>query len=338
MNSGPVESLLNRDITRANVSSAAPALIETTREMVDEGTRLLARLLKEAERRTPARPFDTALLLLLRHVVEQLDAVDELFRASCFGPARLQVRSLVEAHMQVLYLTGERTDVQASQPGPRHVDPVPRDPAGKPLRDVSLDSERDRRGRAYLVGELRELAEKAEQLEASVLAARFAAITAGMNVPPGVLDPAVQAGLKAEAAKIRQALSGPEYQAVDAEYLRLRGKGKFDPAWYELWKGPQSVRQLADSVGLIAIYEMFYGGASAVMHATDISGQLGDKKESGGHFVRPLRSVEAAAEVGRQAIIQAISAYTLCNRLLRPTDASLRPFVSRWAQVAASLR
>jgi hypothetical protein len=110
----PNPELLDRDGARARITMDLTELTDATRTVVDEGTQLLARLLMTAGRDGAPRAVHAALLLLFRHILEHADAVDELFLAGVFTPAGLQVRSIVEADMSLLYLTAQRSAFAAS--------------------------------------------------------------------------------------------------------------------------------------------------------------------------------------------------------------------------------
>jgi hypothetical protein len=334
-----VPLILNRDEARGRAAVDTAALLGTVREMVDEGTQLLARLLADAAKQNPPRPLHTALLLLLRHIIENLDAVDELLRAGIVTPAALQCRAILEAHMQILFLSGQRTRQRASTPGRGHVHPVPCDTAGKPLMGATLEEKRDERGLAYIVGEIRKRAAEADTFATAVVQPWFTAMTGGMNVPAPFTDPAFQQGLAAEATQLRSRLLSPEMQPIDAAFTKLRGRQPYDPNWYAIDGGPARVRQLADSVGLAASYELFYGDASDVMHGTNIGGQIGGAHPRGGQSVAPLRSAQMAGQVGRRAILDVIEVYQLVIAMIRPSDqAYLNPYVARWSGIAATLR
>jgi hypothetical protein len=329
--------VLNREVSRADIQSQAPDLLATVREMVDEGTNLFGRLLTETNRVRRIRPFHTALLLFFRHTIELLDAVDELFRGGIFTPAALQVRAIVEAHMQILYLFGMRTEYLPSVAGPGSFDPVPRDGNGVALMGQALEDVRDDRGLAYIVAEYRRLARQAASYDAASLAQLAAKYN--ITLPPQITDPTVHAGIAAEAVKFQTQLSTPEFAPIDAAFTAARGTQPYDPPWYSLAGGPKKVRRLAESVGLMAYYEMFYGDASEVMHGTNIGGQLGQVTPGGGTAAAPLRNFDMAAQVGRCVIMQIMPIYQLAIRALRPSDMGLwQQWTQRWAPIAGSLR
>jgi hypothetical protein len=332
-------ALLDRDLARKDIEDQAPELLATVREIVDEGTQLFGRLLSEAGRVKPPRPYHTAMLLLFRHVLELLDSADEQFRAGIFTPASLQARAILEAHMQLLYLQGARTAFRPSNLDAGDVDPVPHDAKGVALLGKAFDDALDQRGLAYIAGEYRRLAAHAESLDAAAIQQWFADNAGGTVIPPKVLDPAIQSGLQAEAAKFRGYLATPEFLPIDAEYTAKRGKRRHDPAWYALFGGAPTVKQLAASVGLTAPYDLFYGDSSEVMHGTNIGGQLGALLPGGGTGAARLRNFEMAAPVARRVLLDAMEIYRMLILALRPSDIALwNQWTPRWSAVAAAIR
>jgi hypothetical protein len=336
---GPNRSLLDRDMARAKAEQIMPEVVATTREIVDEGTQLLARLLAEAGRVSPPKRFHSALLMLLRHCIEQADAVDELLRAGIFAPAALQVRSVVEAYIQMLYMTGQRVEFVPSplDPAAGDVDPVPRDASGAPLTGSALEAYKERRGATYIVADIRRMRDHTQGLTATRAQAWATRATGSSTLPAQVANPANQAGLAAELQRHQATLALPENQALDAAITTARGKQKFDPAWYSIDGGPRSVRALAGSVGAVALYDLFYSPASEVMHAQNIRGQLGPTRAGGGHGPAPLRSPSnIGPDVIRKLIIALAQVYRLVIAELRPTDVvQWNQWAQRWFDVVA---
>lgn len=336
--SQPLSQLLQRDIARAKAREVLGDVLDTTEDMVNEGTRLLGRLLSEAGRVHPRRRAHTALLLLLRHVIKHADAVDELLKAGILSPAALHVRSILEAHMQMLYLLGRRAEFRASPLSAGDVDPVPRDTAGQPLTGQALEDVIERRGAAVLVGDLREQLAKTESYLSANLSAWFKKTMGAGGIPAGVAALADDSALGVEVGRLRARLAEAENVAVDAAIQAARGKRKYDPKWYAIDGGPESVRALAASVGLASEYDLFYSPASAIMHASDVRGQLGPERPTGGHGVAPLRHAGIGADVVRTLIIQVVQVYRLAYQVLRPGDEALwKEWTPRWTAVAKAI-
>lgn len=125
--------LLDRDLARQAIAGAAGGVLDVLRDVVDEGTSLIGHVVQTVGAAAEPRPAHVGLVLLLRHAVEIADGVDELVRAGAVQPSLLQVRAILEARMQVLYMLCARNPVSPNPLGPREHDPVPREPAGAAL-------------------------------------------------------------------------------------------------------------------------------------------------------------------------------------------------------------
>jgi hypothetical protein len=338
--SNPLPQLLDRELARAKAREIVGDLLETTEDMANEGTQLLGRLLSEAARVNPRRRFNSSLLLLLRHVIEHIDAVDELFKAGIFSPTSLHVRSILEARMQMLYMAGQRAEFRPSplDPAQRNIDPVPRDADGAALIGPALEAERERRGAAYIVADIRAQLAQAERYTTANVHDWLERMTGDASGPALVSDPSTQSQLQAEIVKLKNQLAEPENQPLDAAIAAARGRDKFDPPWYEIDGGPGSVRALAASVGLVGDYDMFYSPASVVMHAANVRGQLGTARDTGGHGPAPLRHAHFGAEVARTLIIHVVQIYRHVISELRPSDMAMwSEWTKRWTVVARAI-
>jgi hypothetical protein len=323
--------LLDRERARATSAVVLVDILPNLTEIVDEGTNLLARLNQTAGQQGRPRSLHTVLLLLLRHVVEQADAVDELVRAGCYLPARLQARSIVEAQMQMLYMVGRRNPFHAS-PLPQGVaDPQPKDAVGAPLSGQALDDALDLRAQIYLVAELRRRIAAAQALQLPTAQADSQRRTGSASVPAALADVNTQAGIAGEIAAMQALLGQPENAPADAALTAARtGRFRnFDPPWYALDSGPQSAAALARSVGDVTAYELFYSEASRTMHATDIEGQLVPKRSGGGKVLAPLRESEDLHHLLSVYITKVATAFEIAITEIRPGD---RPQWQQWTQ------
>jgi hypothetical protein len=329
----PNPQLLDRDRARATSALVLADVLPNLTEIVDEGTNLLARLNQTAWQGGEPRSLHTVLLLLLRHVVEQADAVDELFRAGCYLPARLQARSVVEAQMQMLYMVGRRNPFHPS-PLPQGVaDPHPRDAAGAPLSGQALADALDLRAQVYLVAELRRRIAAAQALELPAAQADAQRRTGSASVSTALADVNTQAGIAGEIAAMQAMLQQPEKAPADAALTAARtGKfARYDPPWYSLDGGPTSAAGLARSVGDVTAYELFYSEASRTMHATDIEGQLVARRRGGGQVLAPLRESEDLHHFLSVYITKVVTAFEIAITEIRPGDrAQWQQWTQRW--------
>lgn len=324
-------SILQREKARSCTQENIGEVLNGFRDIVDEGTNLLARVNQTLVAANKPRPAHLALLLLFRHVVELADAVDELYRAGCFVPAGLQLRAIVEARMQMLYLLGRRVTIAANPLGPEDVDPTPRDAGGKPLVGSALKLEQDKRGLAYTVLDLRRQLHSAESHETAELTRRMQELTGRSTVPPNVTTAEVQAGLAAEIVRLKGELARPEFASINAEFERVRGNVTYDRKWYGLWKGPSSVNKLARSVGLAFDYETLYSVTSRTMHGTNYQAQIGPANASGDRAIGMLRQGKNLDEPINAFVLHMIQIYELVISELRPAEHEVwSHWVQRW--------
>jgi hypothetical protein len=334
----PNPQLLQRDLARAFAEANVGDVQHATRDMVDEGTQLLARLLAEAARFNPRRHLHSALLLLLRHCIEQADAVDELMREGIFTPAALQVRSIIEAYMQMLYMTARRVEFAPSPLGANHVDPVPMDPSTNlPVTGFALDAVKERRGAAYIVADVRKTRDFTHGLSTTQVTKWMLRATGSDAVPDMITDPAKQAGLAEELARHDATLASAEFCEINTAITAARGSRSYDLPWYAIDGGPTSARALSASVGAISLYDLFYTPASEVMHAQNIRRQLGDARDTGGHGPAPLRSAHTLGSgVVWKLFIAMAQVYRVAIQELRPSDMELwNQWAQRWFAVVA---
>lgn len=188
--------ILDRAAARIEVAHHVSPLI--IRDIVDEGTGLLGRVNQTLGGGGTPPAAHRALLLVFRHAVELADGFDELIEEGVITPAGLQVRAILEAHMQMLYLMGRRVQSPSANPIGKASDPVPRDTSGAPLHGTTLLDALNERGEAYLVLETRRQLATAQLYRAGPLTAWFAETTGKSAVPGKTVDRQIQRQLAAE--------------------------------------------------------------------------------------------------------------------------------------------
>ncbi|HEX8696986.1 MAG TPA: hypothetical protein VF746_31500 [Longimicrobium sp.] len=332
--------LLDRDLARRAIASSAGGILDVLRDVVDEGTALLGRVVQTVGAAGESRAGHVGLALLLRHAVEMADGVDELVRAGAVQPSLLQVRAILEARMQLLYVLGARNPVSPNPLGPRDHDPVPRDRTGAALTGAALAQVQDSRGAAYFVAEIRRQLRRVESLDPAAMGDRLEELLGTRTVPSYITDPAVQAEATAGAASLRAILSEPAYAPANAEFDRMRGRSSHDVQWYSLWGGPRSVRALARSVGMAFQYDAMYAGSSRVTHGGDVLAQLGRKLAGGGRSVAPLRQPDRLRDVVASYVIHMLMLYRSVMEEVRPDELERvwPEWLRRWWPAAQAAR
>lgn len=321
--------ILDRAAARIEVAQHVSPLI--IRDIVDEGTGLLGRVNQTLGGGGTPPAAHRALLLLFRHAVELADGFDELIEEGVVTPAGLQVRAILEAHMQMLYVMGRRVQSPSANPIGKARDPVPRDASGAPIRGTTLLDALNERGEAYLVLETRRQLATAQLYRAGPLTAWFAETTGKSAVPGKTVDQQIQTQLAAEENRLHAMLAEAHRAPINAEYTRVRGTKHHDPNWFTLFGGPRSVRELSRSIGLAFQYDMLYAETSRTMHGVDVSGQLGPASATGVHSIAPLRDFRNLAYLVRSFMIHMVQIYALVIETLRPGDMPQHhQWVQRW--------
>jgi hypothetical protein len=183
--------------------------------------------------------------LLLRHILEQLDAIAELIRESVVTPATLQLRSVLEASLQLEWI---------------------------------LSGDSVRRGMAFMVWHVNERIKLYEKHDPSTEAGKqLASQLAGTMFDE--IYTSSEFDLQTARKRLREVLHTLRYKEAATEYSRLRSRKKRALKWYELFDGPSSLEGLAKELGRNVEYEVLYRQWSGLSHATDIvTGRMLGKK------------------------------------------------------------
>jgi len=224
-----------------------------------------------------------AILFLYYHLLEMLDAVGVLIAESAPVPAELQVRAIFEALVSLSFI---------------------------------LKTDTARRAHAYLVCAFAERIRFYETLDPSTLAGQRyrQALASDPNcawVRPETPRPEAIEGLKS-------GLAQPGYAEAYTEYQRLSARR---PAhWYQLFGGPNNLREMAREVGREGTYEGLYGEWSILGHAKDALLRNLVEAQTGGPAVRPIRNPETIPQTVSHAVSFALEATRLMIERYRPGE------------------
>lgn len=192
--------------------------------------------------------------MMLRHLLEMLDAVSALVRASIIEPAHLPLRSAFEAAVQIEWI---------------------------------IQSDSDRRGMAFMVWHAHHRIKLYRQFDRAMQQGKELAAKLTGTVYDGI-DASGKFDLPAARANMESVLIKPHYQEAAHEYHKLQKERKRSPQWFQLFGGPDSLEQLASRVGMPEWYQILYRQWSGVAHATDvITGKLSGR--DGGTAIQQLR-------------------------------------------------
>jgi len=220
---------------------------------------------------------DLAVIALVRHVVEALDGVSLLIASGSIQPCYPLLRGIFDAWMGVFFI---------------------------------LEKDSDDLGAAYFAAQINQ--EKAfwERLDPTTDKGK----ALRTELKNDIVGP--QTFFNVQLQEVRKHIG--ELQAdLDDPMLRTAAqawviKGKADPAWYSLVAQPNNLRELAQSLGMLSMYEQHYRPWCRQIHATDTIANLSSTQDA--IKVRPIRHADGIHEVVRSAGLLAIA---LTGRLIQ---------------------
>jgi len=205
-----------------------------------------------------AKP-DMVAILLLRNVLELLDAISLLIRNSSIDPCKPLLRSMVESIWQAEHLLTDDTELKAKcflvwQ-------------CRKELRLLNrLHSASG--GNEAVRGVWEECVRRDGQRRSEELATRK--------------------------AHLESVLQEDRNRAVAQEYARTKKKHGSHPNWFSLFNGPRSIRELAVHLGHESDYGILYKNWSGFAHGTSIAKGKVSVNDDGTYNVVQLRYPEDA--------------------------------------------
>ena len=251
-------------------------------ELVRYGARMHS-LRADAGRRDAVA--DLPLNMLLRHIMEMLDATSALIRASSVEPATLQLRSALEAGIQALWLARDE----------------------------------DKWGMAYMAWftydrlhqyeRYDRTSQRGKELMAKLKGTAFDNYSAVADVEQNA----------AAQQHFREMLALPMYAEGVAEYERTKRERGRVRNWFSLYDGPRSLEELADHVGLRLLYEVFYRQWSNYAHGGDVMRGKFSRTDTG-LLVHQLRMPFGVEQLYTHAVSIAFSVY---RGLTEPTAAAI---------------
>lgn len=229
----PLESVLYRELSRAEAAGTIELASGLLQELVNYASNALVRCATSSE----AQPLqDYALLCLYRHIMEMVDAVEILTAQACAVPAMPLVRSAFEAVISMEYIVEAVGDYRA-------------------------------RSLAWLVDYVHQRLASYELLDPSTARGSEFRHALAHDEVAGAVSLPLPAEVGVAILNLKELLAQPEVALVD-ERLRQLGKPR---RWYRLSGGPSDLRELARHVGRGGQYDVLYRQWSRVVHAQDFS-------------------------------------------------------------------
>ena len=140
--------------------------------------------------------------------------------------------------------------------------------------------------------------------------------SAGINGINGVFD---KERVDEEFNMLKGLLESKKYKEINRKFDDCRGKKKFDPAWYKpISDKLTSIRKLAEDVGLIGEYDIFYGLLSSTIHGDVVSSHVsfGDGVVN---FAK-LRRLDHASFVLNMTVVYIFKVYMSIIEMYRPQE------------------
>jgi hypothetical protein len=210
---------------------------------------------------------DLPLLFTLLHLIEMGDAVEILLSASSVHPAKLQLRSMLEASLTIEYI---------------------------------LRADSKRRSFAWLVTRAHRHISIYESMSPNTNSGRDLRRLLSDDDIQMNLDALPQKDLDGAIDNLRNLLKNPNYAEGDAEYRRVRQK-RANPEWYSLYGGPVTIRELSVRLNKLGSYQFLYKTWSEIMHGGD-AGRYLTRTSSGKAAINALRNPKDLLQVAHLAI------------------------------------
>jgi len=231
------KKLLDREFSKAMARPIAELATPLLQELVNSGLMVFRRCEKEASR-TGKENEDLAAMVLYRHVIEMVDAVEVLVANSCGTAAIPVLRSAFEGTLGLLYL-------------------------------LSDDAIYVNRALSWLVANIHVAIKTRQVLEpGSEKGKEYAQLYA--KEFDRVIPRVPNAAIAAEIQQLEELLQTPQFSPITEEYQRTKITLKRDPDWFSLYGGPKNRAELATSLGMGAMYRLLYGDWSTLAHGNDL--------------------------------------------------------------------
>lgn len=234
----PFALILNRQEAKKHVAEYFKGQVQLFLDLTNYGSNLIIRAFKSSKKDLS----DVVVCgVLLRQVVAMIDAVETLVEHGIVHAAFLPARTAFEAS---IYL------------------------------DWILFSDSDRKTKCYIVSNLRkERLWASRAIQGTPEEAAFDPITKSLGLDIHAKEPGLAIDAKKHLPEVNRILAQPEFKEIDFEFNQRRGRKKWDLEWYELF-GARSIRQVAQAVGRLPEYELYYAKGSEITHSASYNDHI----------------------------------------------------------------
>ncbi len=236
---------------------------------------------------------DLPVFVLFHHVIEMADGIHVLLSASCCEPALPLLRSLFEAFISMEYVLTSKDEAEYS-----------------------------RKSRSWMYMERRKDIKRYALLDPIP--------QPQSNVPEMLKQHLLNLGplpdVKGIIQEMERNLKSDEMAEIVEEHHSKRPKAS---EWYQLFKGPNSRRELAREVGREDLYELFYTDWSRTAHGGD-SQRYVIGKRGGKYTIRSLRSCRNLYRYATWTSYFLVGAMDLMIKRFRPAELAPSSGYVRW--------
>lgn len=217
----------------------------------------------------PEVPADAHLVssMLLRHMLSLFDAIGHQIGGSVIDPAKVTLRALFEAWLNLEYL----------------------------LQDS------ERRGMCYLTVHWHDQIRSHQKFSLNTPQGKQfrASLAKDTYLDPEALLEVESTGVaEEEIERCLRILSRDDYLSYEREYQRQKQKMTRNFPWYAMFDGPRNVGELAEKLDHAGMYETFYRRWSDPIHGTNLfDGILQKGPVDNTASLRPLRSYKDSFEL-----------------------------------------
>jgi hypothetical protein len=273
MRESEFKPILDRDKHEGDVKQYFSKHIDLLVDLANYGSNLIPRVYDSSDKKLE----DIVIIgVLLKQVVSMIDAVEILVSKGAVGPANLQARAAFESSLYI---------------------------------DWILMSESEKKAKYYYVSNLRNqrlwaLRLKSGTAESEVFSKTFQYLEKHLNtIGLENIEKQAEEGL----GKIDSLLTRNGWKEINLEFDRRKDrKTGTERYWYKML-GITSIRQLAEQVGRLGEYDLFYSRSSEVIHAASYRDHIQFGK--GTVSFEPIRQLKDMHNLLRFIFSVAISSY-----------------------------
>ena len=260
----PLESLLYREMSKVEAKNIIDVASPLLQELVNYGTNAYVRCATLASGKENE---DVAAIILYLQIVEMTDGIEALVSQSCPAPAIPLVRSSFEALLFLDYMKPSQNSLFKADTRVRSV-------AENGIWDwFILELDYVRRSLSWLVGYVHNRLDSYALLDTSTIRGQSFQqdLAADDWADPTIITGIGETEVQEAIANLDSLLAQPQLQSVEEEFQRYFHKYSRRPNWYQLFGGPQNLRELARHLNCHSQYDFLYRYWSRISHANDLS-------------------------------------------------------------------